>query len=109
MRTCVRQYARMYSGSKRNLERARQRPQLRRTVVGSVSKLYRIYRRATDGADGATGTGLSGPIRPTGLVDILLRMGVEGAMWRGLIILTDYDRGDAYHLREVSRARTHDS
>jgi hypothetical protein len=30
-------------------------------------------------------------------------------MWRGLIILTDYDCGHAYHLREVSRARTHDS
>jgi hypothetical protein len=29
-------------------------------------------------------------------------------MWRGLIILADYDCGHAYHLREVSRARTHD-
>lgn len=77
MRTCVRQHARMYSGSKRNLERARQRLQLRRTLMDSVSKLYRIYRRATDGADGATGTGLNGSIRPTGLVDILLRMGVK--------------------------------
>jgi hypothetical protein len=26
-------------------------------------------------------------------------------MWRGPIILTDYDCGHAYHLREVSRAR----
>ena len=88
MRTCVRQCARMGSGSDRNLQRARQRLQLRRTVTHSVNKLYRVYRRATDGADGATGTGLNGSIRPNGLVDILLRMGVDGENF------TDLGAGD---------------
>jgi hypothetical protein len=70
----TRRSARMGSGSERRLlENARQQ----RTVTDSVNALYRRFKKATNGADGATGTGVNGSLRANGLVKILLRMRVK--------------------------------
>jgi hypothetical protein len=74
MRNRMPPFACMGSGSESRLrEKARQQ----RTVADSVNALYRCYRKLTNGADGATGTGLNGSLRAKGLVSILLRMGVK--------------------------------
>ena len=65
---------RMASGSERNLKEKQQKSQQWCNAVGA---LYRLYRTMTGGADGATGIGLNGSIRPAGIVEVLLRMGVE--------------------------------
>jgi hypothetical protein len=46
---------------------------------------------------------------PHGLLSDRLPAEVDPPCGEVFIILTDYDCGHAYHLREVSRARTHDS
>ena len=63
----------MASGSQRSSGLARQQ----RAVANDVNALYRLFKHATHGADGATGAGVNGSIRADGLVKILLRMRVK--------------------------------
>lgn len=69
----TRRYACMASGSQRSSGLARQQ----RAVANDVNALYRLFKHATNGADGATGAGVNGSIRADGLVKILLRMRVK--------------------------------
>ena len=42
-----------------------------------VNELYRLFRKASGGADGGTGMGLNGSTRATGLVKTLRLLGVK--------------------------------
>ena len=73
MRSGMQRCARMGSGSRRSVELARQQ----RAVTKKVNAVYRRFKQATNGADGATGIGVNGSVRADGLVRILLRMRVQ--------------------------------